>query len=354
MIQDLQDSDNHHTMASSLPLISVIGSLHLDFVTTTARCPGPGETIQGSRFDVNAGGKGANQAAACGRAAAISEGKQDVAVQMIGAVGKDDPYYKKLWEMLQKSYVSTEYITEVAGTSTGTATIIVDEGAGGENRIVFVPGAGFEGMNDVKEIISRNPAKPNIVVLQGEIPRSTVLGLLEHYNSDNTTQVVFNPAPVWPDGIPAKSLHGLAALIVNETECLLLTKSMAAEGHDMPRVEKEEELSQAVLDDISSRFHDLLQVKTMIITLGSKGVFYSSGGQSGTIPAKKVSKVVDTTAAGDTFVGYFTTEMARASAAGSIDKFDVAKACKRANVASSICVGRAGAMQSIPFGFEVQ
>lgn len=326
----------------------------MDFVTTTPRCPGPGETIQGTRFDVNAGGKGANQAAACGKASAISEAKQDVAVQMIGAVGKDDPYFQKIWKTLQESFVSTEYITEVAGTSTGTATIIVDEGAGGENRILFVPGAGFKGMNDVNEIINRSSRKPDIVVLQGEIPRPTVLGLLEHYNRDGTTQVVFNPAPVWPEGIPAKSLHGLAALIVNETECLLLTKSMSSEGHDMPAVGQEEDLTQAVLEEIGTGFHELLKVKTMIVTLGSKGVFYTqSTGQKGFIAAEKVDKVVDTTAAGDTFVGYLTTEMARASVSGGNDDFNVARACKRANAAAAVCVTRAGAMQSIPLGYEI-
>lgn len=336
------------------PHIRVIGSLHLDFVTTTPRCPGPGETIQASRFDVNAGGKGANQAAACGRASAISKSERDVTVAMIGAVGKDDPYYKKLRDALQDSFVTTEHITEVAGTSTGTATIIVDEGAGGENRILFVPGAGFEGMNDVNEILNRSPDKPDIVVLQGEIPRDTVLALLEHYNDSGATQVVFNPAPVWPQGVPPKCLHNLAVLIVNETECLLLTKSMVSEGHEMPRVEKEEDLNQSMLEEIGTKFHELLKVKTIIVTLGSKGVFYSqSSGAKGIIGAKKVDKVVDTTAAGDTFVGYLTTEMARSSVAGKNGEFDVAAACERANAAAAICVTRAGAMQSIPFGYEV-
>lgn len=334
---------------SRRPHIKVIGSLHLDFVTTTPRCPGPGETIQATRFDVNAGGKGANQAAACGRASAISKSERDVTVAMIGAVGKGDPYYKKLRDALQDSFVTTDYVAEVAGTSTGTATIIVDEGAGGENRILFVPGAGFEGMNDVDEILARSPERPDIVVLQGEIPRSTVLALLEHYNNSEATQVVFNPAPVWPQGVPAKSLHNLAVLIVNETECLLLTKSMLSEGYSIPTVDKEEDLSQSLLEQIGAKFHDLLKVKTIIVTLGSKGVFYSqSNGQKGFIAAVKVDKVVDTTAAGDTFVGYFTTEMAR-----NAGKFDVATACKRANAAAAMCVARAGAMQSIPFGYEV-
>lgn len=332
----------------------MIGSLHLDFVTTTPRCPGPGETIQATRFDVNAGGKGANQAAACGRASAISKTERDVTVAMIGAVGKDDPYYRKLRDALQDSFVTTEYITEVAGTSTGTATIIVDEGAGGENRILFVPGAGFEGMNDVNEILNRSPDKPDIVVLQAEIPRDTVLALLEHYNGSEETQVVFNPAPVWPQGVPAKSLHNLAVLIVNETECLLLTKSMVSEGYEIPTVEKEDQLNQSMLERIGAKFHELLKVKTVIVTLGSKGVFYSqSSGQKGYIGAEKVDKVVDTTAAGDTFVGYLTTEMARSSAAGNAGEFDVASACKKANSAAAVCVTRAGAMQSIPYGYEV-
>ncbi|KAJ9651087.1 putative ribokinase [Neophaeococcomyces mojaviensis] len=340
------------------PLIQVIGSLHLDFVTTTPRCPSAGETLQASRFDINAGGKGANQAAACGRAAFTSETEQDVEVEMIGAVGKDDPYYATLLQpALGKSGVSTKHVVEVVGTNTGSATIIVDEGAGGENRILFVPGAGFKGMDDVNEVLTRSTSGgkiPDVVVLQGEIPRQTVLSIVEHYNGNEKTQVVFNPAPVWPQGIPGRTLKGLTTLIINETECLLLVKSMSAEGYHMEAVEKEEDLTKEVLEEIASEFHELLNIRTVIVTLGAKGVFYSQYlGSRGYLSAEKVEKVVDTTAAGDTFVGYFAAELARASARGEGEKdFNVEAACKKANVAAAKCVSRSGAMQSIPFGYE--
>ena len=337
------------------PLIQVIGSLHLDFITTTPRCPSAGETLQATRFDIGAGGKGANQAAACGRAAFVTRDGQDVQVEMVGAVGKDDPYYASLLQSaLHKSGVDTTNVREVAGTTTGSATIIVDEGAGGENRILFVPGAGFRGMNDTNEVLKRSEKTPDVVVLQGEIPRDTVLSIVEHYNASDHTQVVFNPAPVWPQGIPSKTLEGLGALIVNETECLLLTKSMIAEGANVVTVNKEEDLTEDILHQIAKEFHDLLSISIVVVTLGSKGVFYSqSGGSRRMLPAQKVEKVVDTTAAGDTFVGYFTAALARSVARGDkIEAFDVEGACERANAASAICVARAGAMQSIPFGFE--
>lgn len=340
------------------PRIQVIGSLHLDFVTTTPRCPVAGETLQATRFDINAGGKGANQAAACGRAAFLTKDKQDISVQMVGAVGKDDPYYSSLIRpALESSGVETSNIKEVAGTTTGSATIIVDEGAGGENRILFVPGAGFAGMNEAEEVLRRGnvgAGEPDVVVLQGEIPRETVLSVIEHYNASDKTQVVFNPAPVFREGIPARTLKNLAVLVVNETECLLLTKSLVSEGHKIKSVEKEEDLTDESLKRIATELHSILQIQTVVVTLGSKGVFYSQVGKSvGLADAQKVANVVDTTAAGDTFIGFFTAELARASSRGlKAATFDVAAACGKANAAAAKCVARAGAMQSIPFGYE--
>ncbi|KAK5071915.1 hypothetical protein LTR51_006399 [Lithohypha guttulata] len=337
------------------PLIRVIGSIHLDFVTTTPRCPSAGETLQATRFDINAGGKGANQAAACGRASFLSQNEQDIDVEMLGAVGKDDPYYASLLQpALHDSGVKTDLIAQIAGTTTGSATIIVDEGAGGENRILFVPGAGFKGMDNVKEILSRGMdqgRQPDVVVLQGEIPRDSVLALVEQYNASGGTEVVFNPAPVWPQGIPARTLKSLSALIVNENECSLLVKSMVAEGYQIHNVDKQEDLDEDTLRKVAHEFHTLLHVTTMIITLGSRGVFWSqSNGKSALVNATKVEKVVDTTAAGDTFVGYFTAELARSRARGV--EFDVPTACGKAAIAAAKCVTRAGAMQSIPYGYE--
>ena len=334
------------------PLIRVIGSLHLDFVTTTPRCPSAGETLQATRFDINAGGKGANQAAACGRASFVSKSEQDIDVEMVGAVGKDDPYYVSLLQAaLHQSGVNTEHVAQVPDNTTGSATIIVDEGANGENRILFVPGAGFVGNDDPSEVISRGKGDPDVVVLQGEIPKHTVLSVVEHYNASQRTQVVFNPAPVWADGIPKKTFIDLAVLIVNETECVLLNNSLAEQGLFTTRIESEADLSKSTLPNIASNFHEKMGVKIMIITLGAQGVFWSQIEHgNGLVPAQKVDRVVDTTAAGDTFVGFFTAAMARANSLQV--QFDVSKACQTATIASAKCVSRAGAMQSIPFGYE--
>lgn len=337
------------------PLIQVVGSLNIDFVTTTSRFPKPGETLTAKSLDVNAGGKGANQAVGCGRAAFTSKTEQDVDVEMIGAVGQGDPYYASLLRpTLEKSGVSTTKIREIEGVQTGTATIIVDEGAGGENRILFVPGANYHGMNDLNEIYYERMTqtrKPDVVVLQGEIPREVVLGIVELCNKEDATQVVLNPAPVWPEGIPARVLRNMAVLIVNETECLLVTKSMASEGIKIRTVESEEDLSEHILDEIASNFHELVSIQTVVVTLGSKGVYFSqNGGSRGMVASIKVEKVVDTTAAGDTFVGYLAAEMARAKS--QAQNFDVKAACQKANAAAAKCVTRSGAMQSIPFGYE--
>src|SRR5947209_8937083 len=121
------------------PLIRVVGSINVDFTTNTPRVPGPGETVTATSLSVNAGGKGANQAVACGRASFVSQGKQDVRVKMIGAVGEGDPHYKNLIEpTLRNAGISCDGITETKG-QTGTATIIVDDEAKAENRMLVAP-----------------------------------------------------------------------------------------------------------------------------------------------------------------------------------------------------------------------
>jgi ribokinase len=338
------------------PSICVIGSLNIDFVTYTPRYPGPGETLTATSLSVNAGGKGANQAVACGRASFASKSHQDVTVSMIGAVGADDPYYGILLNpMLETSGVSTTDVEGKKESQTGSATIIVEEGAGGENRILVVPGANHSGMDDIERIrtkIMNHQQPPEVVVMQGEIPRQTVLGLLHHFNDSGcNTHVIFNPAPVFPQGTPLSALENLAVLIMNETEAVQLARSIATESPVDISNEAELEVEQ-----LASYFLDVAKVKIVLITLGAKGVFFSTKtGSHGLVPGVKVEKVVDTTAAGDTFIGYFATAFAKFVATGADLKCfdaDIEEAVKNANAAAAMCVQRSGAMRSIPFAYE--
>lgn len=335
------------------PRIQVIGSLNIDFTTLTPRFPGPGETLTAKSLAVNAGGKGANQCVACGRASFTSKTEHDVEVEMIGAVGAGDPYYASLLKpTLEEAGIDCGGVKEVEGAQTGTATIIVDEGSNGENRILVVPGANHDGMADVIEVIQRSLSKetnPDVVVLQGEIPKDTVLELIVQLQAK--TALVFNPAPVFPDGIPRELLGMIKVLIVNETEIVQLMADSSV-SQNVPPVEND--LEKAHLDLFANSLH-LTGLELLIVTLGSRGAYYSTGHEQGNfVESVRVTKVVDTTAAGDTFVGYFSVALARHVFAhkGKLDGFDVAAAIFKANQQAAKCVQRAGATQSIPWGYE--
>ncbi|PIG81854.1 ribokinase [Aspergillus arachidicola] len=314
------------------PQICVIGSLNIDFVTYARRCPGPGETLTGSSLSIDAGGKGANQAVACARAAFTSKPS-------------------KMW----LSGVDTTGIEQRSDCQTGSATIIVEEGEQGENRIVVVPGANHDGMNDVDKLLSvvqtQCPTPPQVVVLQGEIPRSTVIGLMQHYNKSENPNVVLNIAPVYPDGIPLAALSGTAVLIMNETETIQMAESIP----DFPVGSQTEADLQPEL--LAPLFHQVAKIPIVLITLGAKGVFFSTAtGRNGSVRGVRVKNVMDTTAAGDTFVGYFSAEFARYAATGQpLEDFDalIESAVQQANQAAAMCVQRKGAIESIPFAYEI-
>lgn len=336
------------------PRVQVIGSLNIDFTTLTSKFPGPGETLTAKSLTVNAGGKGANQCVACGRASFTSKTEHDVDVEMIGAVGAGDPYYASLLKpTLEEADIDCGVVREIQDSQTGTATIIVDEGSGGENRILVVPGANHDGMSDAMEVLQQALSKettPDVVVMQGEIPQDTVFELIAQLQSK--TAIVFNPAPVYPDGIPRELLGMIKVLIVNETEIVQVMAEYSI-GRDVPTPD-ENGLKKGLLDDFANSLH-LTGLETVIITLGSRGAYYSTGnGQGQLVEPTNVTKVVDTTAAGDTFVGYFSVALARhlfahkSKSAG----FDVGAAILKANQQAAKCVQRAGAMQSIPWGYE--
>ncbi|KAL5363443.1 Ribokinase-like protein [Aspergillus floccosus] len=357
--------ENFSTPPNPRTLICVVGSLNIDFVTRTPRCPGPGETLTATSLSVMAGGKGGNQATACGRASFTSKSTQDVTVSMLGAVGADDHYYQTLLKpVLEQSGVDMTKIEESIEAQTGSASIVVEDAAGGENRILVVPGANHAGMMGSAEAIisaiEKLPVRPGVIVLQGEIPRKTTLGLLEHFNRDfgaeTRTHVVINPAPVYPEGISLAALKGTAVLIMNEVEAVQMARSIA--GLPISDIGEPAELDDQRLEDLASQFHKTASVHIVLITLGAKGVYFSTrSGHCGRISGVRVPKVVDTTAAGDTFVGYFSASLARFIANGHIlEAFDdeIEGAVSKANAAAAKCVQRRGAMQSIPFAYEME
>lgn len=358
------------------PLIRVIGSLNIDFTTVTPRHPSPGETLIAKSHSINPGGKGANQAAACGRASVTrrpadtaastsspvqEDGslEQDVLVEMVGAVGANDPYWASMLQpKLVESGVQTGGVREVEGVGgTGTATIIVDEGQGGENRILVVSGANSGGMQaedpEVRRRIfgqrdAEEKSLPDVVVLQGEIPRETVMQTI-HGMGQKEVEVVFNPAPVFPEGIDEEVWKDIGTLIVNESEMEMLAEQS---GYKLPG--DVERFGWEHLDAVA-RLLVGKGVKTVVVTLGAKGAYYHDNiHREGLVHGVQLAKekVVDTTAAGDTFIGRYAVTLAKWKVRETGEPFDIGSAIKAANEASALCVQRSGAMDSIPWGWE--
>ncbi|KAJ4293574.1 putative ribokinase [Kalmusia sp. IMI 367209] len=317
-------------------VISVIGSLNVDLVTRTPRVPVAGETLTTESFSTGYGGKGANQAVACARLSrtqqqATGGEASDVEVRMVGAVG-DDEFYEGFLKSLQKDGLRTEGVKVLQGKKTGVAVIIVETGTG-ENRIMFCPGANFEvGVEDLVD------GDVGVVLFQLELPLEVVLHNMK-VAREKGAETIINPAPAIP--LPEEAYHGLGHLIVNETEAAILS------GIENP----------TSWDKVAAVFI-ARGVKNVIITLGGEGVYYQTDKQQAQsqlgqiVPARKV-KVVDTTAAGDTFVGAYSVAVARWKASEQKSDFDLDSAIAYANLAASLTVQKAGAQSSIPWVNEV-
>ncbi|KAK2825731.1 hypothetical protein FQN49_007422 [Arthroderma sp. PD_2] len=365
------------------PSIRVIGSLNVDMVSVTPRFPGPGETLTATSFTTSPGGKGANQAVACGRLSrsrpsSDSSSKNALAnVEMVGAVGRLDAHFGTLLQpTLSNSGVSTERVRTIDNEHTGVAVIIVDTSAAGENRILFSPNANYTGMQATEDVIglSLSTPLPDIIVLQAEIPVDTVIGILRAVVAKKEeVEVVFNPAPAPEGGLPDDVYTSIDHLIMNETECELMAPK---ELHGLGELSQEDRR-----DKIAVHFHSL-GVRYVIVTLGAKGVWYSAAQPGKTaqqesnwarsvneVPASKVAKVVDTTAAGDTFVGGYSVHLAqwreqRRTSGKDCSNLTVEEwkdrhgrvteeAVRWGTRASAQCVQRSGAMDSIPFRDEI-
>ncbi|KAL8901521.1 MAG: hypothetical protein Q9207_005164, partial [Kuettlingeria erythrocarpa] len=334
----------------SIPTIVVIGSLNTDLITRTIRFPNPGETLTASSFSTGSGGKGANQAVACARlsrskpkppsgsrppacdtassqatpgqttttttaSATFNATEPTTAaanVRMIGAVGSDK-FGTRLKDGLESNGVHVDDIRVIEGETTGTAVIIVDESTG-ENRILITPGANSRVVpSSLPESLFTAPPLPSLVILQLEIPLPTVVHVITSAKRKGVP-VLLNPAPAVE--LPGEVYAGLEHLVLNETEAQIL----AGMEKTLAVVERGGGGCGAGLRETCMHFHGL-GVRNVILTLGGEGVYWSSSStpsfsstssssmpqeqqqqqqQQQHIPASRVDRVVDTTAAGDT------------------------------------------------------
>lgn len=295
------------------PEIVVFGSLNMDLMVRVARAPRSGETLQGLSFLTNPGGKGANQAVACAR--------QGASVAMVGCVGNDG-FGVDLRKALASDGISVDNVRS-AGDSTGVAVVMVDDE--GENRITLIPGA-----NDllVADGEAFGPASTGqFLLLQFEVPMAENVKAAKAMRARGAV-VVLNPAPVRK--LPEELWALVDVMVMNEIE--------AAELAGLPVADPAGAAKAAFA--IRKR-----GPSTAIVTLGSQGVVVADESGCRHFAALPV-KTVDTTAAGDTFIG----AMCAARAAGvSMDS-----AVKRAIQAATICVTRQGAQASIPWKHELE
>lgn len=248
-------------------------------------------------------------------------------MEMVGAVG-DDAFGQTMLSDLRGYGVNIEGVQVKKGKKTGVAVIIVEEETG-ENRILLSAEANHTLLpGDFMEL----PAPlPSLLILQLEIPIQTVIQILKTAKRQGV-EVLLNPAPAVP--IPEEAYESVTHLVINETEAAILS------GCQEDGLVEEKGLLL-----VAEKFQKLGS-KNVLITLGGRGVFYlGSEGKSGLIPAKK-AKVVDTTAAGDTFVGAYSLEVVK-------EGFEIAAAVEKANNAAALTVENKGAQVSIPWADEL-
>lgn len=319
------------------PNITVIGSLNTDLITRTSRIPAAGETLISSSYDTGCGGKGANQAVACARLSR-NQGSQveeaGCSVNMIGAVG-DDMFGRELIDGLASNGIGVDRVQVKKGEKSGVAVIIVEEESG-ENRILMSPNANYA--FKPSDLQSLPDPLPDLIVLQLEIPLNTVLHVLK-LAREKKVEVLLNPAPAVK--LPSEAYEGIDHLVVNETEASIITGTT------------DQQHSWARWGDHVERLIGL-GVRHVIVTLGAEGVVCLDTRSHRVIhiPGEKVT-VVDSTGAGDTFVGAYATSLVRTERKTGKSFESMMEIVAFANRAAAKTVERAGVQNAIPWRNEI-
>ncbi|MFJ3522930.1 ribokinase [Pseudomonas sp. NPDC090203] len=297
--------------------VVIVGSLNMDLVTRAPRLPRAGETLAGQSFVTVPGGKGANQAVAAARLGA--------SVAMIGCVG-DDAYGEQLRSALLTEGIDCQAVTTIAGESTGVALIVVDDNS--QNAIVIVAGGNGHVSASVVDGFDVLLQQAEVIICQLEVPESTVGHVLKRGHELGKT-VILNPAPA-TGPLPEQWYGWVDYLIPNESEATALT------GLPVDSPASAESAAKTLLAS---------GVGKVVVTLGEQGALFASQERVEHFPAPRV-KPVDTTAAGDTFVGGFAAALA--------DGKSEAEAIRFGQIAAALSVTRSGAQPSIPTFAEVQ
>lgn len=295
--------------------ILVVGSLNADLVVRSPRFPKPGETISGEDLRIIPGGKGANQAVAAAR--------QGASVAMVGRVGNDS-FGPDLINNLKQNNVETSHVQIDPESATGTATIIVD--ASGQNSIVLSPGGnGRVSPADLEDV---SFSDHELLLLQLEIPIETVRSAAKRAR-ESGLRVVLNPAPA-VSALPAELLSLSNFLVPNEGELSLLTGQAV---HDIPSAEK---AARSLLERGTQH---------VIVTLGASGALVVNSELTRHIPSFAV-EVVDTTAAGDAFIGGFASAL--------LENRSLEQAVRYGCACGALAVTKFGAQPSLPTREDVE
>ena len=306
--------------------VLVVGSVNVDLVVQTERLPMPGETVLGGTFSRFHGGKGGNQAVAAARLGA--------AVMLVAALGDDDLAHDAR-AALAREGIGTEVIVTVDHTATGVALILVDAKA--ENQIAVAPGAnaGLTAAH-VRSALGRlRPHEADVVLVTHEIPTEAAREALR-IGRDGGAWTVLNPAPA--DGIDRTMLTLADVVTPNRGELARLAAADARRsGRPTPGAEDPIRAARTLLETTSEGPG---AGKAFLVSLGASGaVLVSRDAAPFDIAAPKVA-AVDATGAGDALNG--------ALAAGLAGGLDLEAAARRAVVAASLSVTRAGAREGMP------
>lgn len=299
---------------TALSKIVVVGSINMDVVALTAQRPQLGETVFGSDVKFIPGGKGSNQAVAASR---LTDG-----VTLVGKLGQD-AFGTALHQFLVSENLDLQYLGFSKTAPTGTAIITVD--ANHENTIIVISGANYEISVDDVEAVALDAG--DFVVAPFEVPQAAIKAIFQKAKRVGA-KTILNPAPAAPFADGLSELCDI--IVVNETELAFFAQAAAGENLDA---------IQSQARTMQSRSN-----QTIVVTLGSKGAAYLQGKSFTSMAGRRVN-AVDTTGAGDCFVG--------ALAVGLLEGRDLPDAIRFANIAASLSVQKLGASDSLPHRDEV-